>query len=262
MPLDADAHRARRAFVVADDLRVDAEAGVGEHHMRDERRQQQDDDRRRHAERPSLPEPDDLRGQAVDRNAVAQHQREAARDAEHAERDDEWRDRALGDEEAVDARRSNAPVARQPRIPIHQGRSRLEVSIAPTTPESARIEPTERSMPADEMTNVMPIASTPNTDVDSRMLRTLETERKAFDRTAISDAEHGEDDQQFEPRRAAAAGEALRATTAGAAVAESRSSAKPSPRSGDRAAGQCVRRPAARRWPTSRIAASGPCSPR
>src|SRR5208337_972696 len=80
----------------------------------------------------------------------------------------------------------NAPIARHPAIPIHQGRSRLEVSIAPTTPDSARIDPTDRSMPADEMTKVMPIASTPNTDVESRMLRTFETERKAFDSAAIT----------------------------------------------------------------------------
>ena len=33
-------------------------------------------------------------------------------------------------------------------------------------------------MPAEEITKVMPIASTPNTEVDSRMLRKLETERK------------------------------------------------------------------------------------
>ena len=41
-------------------------------------------------------------------------------------------------------------------------------------------------MPADEMTKVMPIANTPNTDVESRMLRTLETERKTFDSAAIA----------------------------------------------------------------------------
>ena len=80
----------------------------------------------------------------------------------------------------------NAPVARQPTMPIDQGRPRLEVSIAPTTPESARIEPTERSMPAEQITKVMPIASTPNTEVESRMLRKLETERKAFDSIAIA----------------------------------------------------------------------------
>ncbi len=58
--------------------------------------------------------------------------------------------------------------------------------MAPTTPESASIEPTERSMPAEQMTKVMPIANTPNTDVDSRILRMLETERKAFDSSDIA----------------------------------------------------------------------------
>src|SRR5271165_1217746 len=80
----------------------------------------------------------------------------------------------------------NAPIARQPAMPTHQGRSRLEVSMAPTTPDSARIEPTERSIPAEQMTKVMPIASTPNTEVDRRILRTLETERKALDSAAIT----------------------------------------------------------------------------
>src|SRR5271157_2519783 len=70
-------------------------------------------------------------------------------------------------------------------MPTHHGQSRFEVRIAPTTPESARIEPTERSMPAEEITKVMPIASTPNTDVDRRMLRMLETERNAFESIAI-----------------------------------------------------------------------------
>ena len=58
--------------------------------------------------------------------------------------------------------------------------------MAPATPDSARIDPTDRSMPADEMTKVMPIASTPKTDVDRRMLRTLETERKTSDSAAIA----------------------------------------------------------------------------
>src|SRR5580692_1817866 len=79
----------------------------------------------------------------------------------------------------------SAPIARQPSTPTHQGRSKLDVSMAPATPESASIDPTERSMPADEITKVIPIAKTPNTDVESRMLRTLETERKAFDSIAI-----------------------------------------------------------------------------
>src|ERR1700728_3371239 len=80
----------------------------------------------------------------------------------------------------------SAPIARQPSTPTHQGRSKLEVSMAPATPESASIDPTERSMPAEEMTKVIPIAKTPNTEVESRMLRILETERKAFDSIAIA----------------------------------------------------------------------------
>ena len=36
------------------------------------------------------------------------------------------------------------------------------------------------------MTNVMPIANVPNTAVESRMLRILETEKKTFDSIAIT----------------------------------------------------------------------------
>ena len=59
-----------------------------------------------------------------------------------------------------------------------------------------------------QMTKVMPIASTPNTDVDSRMLRTLETERKSVRQRRHHRAKHGEDDQRFEANRRAA-GDAL-----------------------------------------------------
>src|SRR6185437_8644819 len=79
-----------------------------------------------------------------------------------------------------------APAAKQPRMPTHQGRPRLEVSSAPTTPARPRIDPTDRSIPAEQMTNVCPIADTPNTEVDNRMLRRLEPERKTFDRRAIA----------------------------------------------------------------------------
>src|ERR1700677_3581297 len=75
----------------------------------------------------------------------------------------------------------SAPIARQPRTPTHQGRSKLEVRIAPATPESASIDPTERSMPADEITNVIPIAKTPNTEDESGRLRQLEPEQRAFE---------------------------------------------------------------------------------
>ena len=45
--------------------------------------------------------------------------------------------------------------------------------MPPKTPAAATIEPTERSMPAVAMTNVMPIASTPTTLACVSMLRTL-----------------------------------------------------------------------------------------
>src|ERR1700740_2526863 len=66
----------------------------------------------------------------------------------------------------------------QAKIPTGQGRSRLLTARQPTTPEKAMSEPTERSMPAEEMTKVMPIAMTPSVAVASRMLRALETLRK------------------------------------------------------------------------------------
>ena len=40
-------------------------------------------------------------------------------------------------------------------------------------------------MPAEQMTKVMPIASTPNTDVDRRILRKLETEKNTLDSVAM-----------------------------------------------------------------------------
>ena len=45
--------------------------------------------------------------------------------------------------------------------------------IPPKTPAAATIEPTERSMPAVAITNVMPIASTPTTLAWVSMFRTL-----------------------------------------------------------------------------------------
>ena len=45
--------------------------------------------------------------------------------------------------------------------------------MPPKTPAAATIEPTERSMPAVAITNVMPIASTPTTLAWVSMLRTL-----------------------------------------------------------------------------------------
>ena len=49
------------------------------------------------------------------------------------------------------------------------------IMIPPKTPAAATIEPTERSMPAVAMTNVMPMASTPITLAWVSMLRMLST---------------------------------------------------------------------------------------
>src|SRR5271166_2362482 len=146
-----------------------------------------------------------------------------------------------------------APVARQPRIPAHHGQSRFEVSMAPATPDSARIEPTDRSMPADEMTKDMPIASTPNTDVDRRMLRTLETERKTFDSAAI--ATQSATSTTSDSNRTAAAPAKRSRQDAGAAGLEVEVM-KPSSKGGEAARYQ----PTGGLDLTSRIAASGPCS--
>ena len=50
----------------------------------------------------------------------------------------------------------------------------------------ARTEPTDRSMPAEEMTKVAPIARTPMTEVARRMLRKFETLRKNGERIDIA----------------------------------------------------------------------------
>ena len=154
--------------------------------MGDERGQQKNDHRDGHAERTTLSEPGHLRREAIDRDAVAEHQRETARHPEHAEGDDEGRNVALGDEKAVDG----AGEARRPR-----GSRECRSTMASRGLRSASRRRRRKARgssrrtdrcPADEMTKVMPIASTPNTDVDRRMLRMLETERKALDRNAIT----------------------------------------------------------------------------
>ena len=78
------------------------------------------------------------------------------------------------------------------------GRPRLAVASAPTTPDSPTIEPTERSMPAEQMTKVMPIASTPNTEVDRTMLKKLETERNTGDRNRHDGGQRRQHQQRLE----------------------------------------------------------------
>ena len=53
------------------------------------------------------------------------------------------------------------------------------------------------------MTNVMPIAKTPKTEVESRMFRMLETDRKTFDSIAIATQRTASTISNFEPHGAA-----------------------------------------------------------
>ena len=71
-----------------------------------------------------------------------------------------------------------APASRLAGIAVIQGRSSPLTASAPTTPEKPTTEPSERSMPAAQITKVAPTASTPITAVASRMLRKLEMLRK------------------------------------------------------------------------------------
>ena len=84
MALDVDAGGAGRRLVVADHQRVDAEAGVDQDEVRHHGEDEEDDDRHRDAAGPSLAEPDDRRVEPIAGGAVGQHQRNAARHAEHA----------------------------------------------------------------------------------------------------------------------------------------------------------------------------------
>ena len=73
------------------------------------------------------------------------------------------------------------------------------IRIPPNTPAAATIEPTDRSMPAVAITNVMPIASTPTTLACVSMLRTLSQVGN------VSGFEDRAGDEQQRRRRAASA---------------------------------------------------------
>ena len=60
-----------------------------------------------------------------------------------------------------------------PSAPSRNARLPESANCPPTTAAAATIEPTERSMPAVAMTNVMPIARTPITELWRRTLRML-----------------------------------------------------------------------------------------
>ena len=97
----------------------------------------------------------------ADRRLVAHLQRQAAGDRQHRQRGDERHDLAVGDGGGVDAaEQQTEPEGDEDE---RRRRRRCRPSSRPATPAAATIEPTERSMPAVAITNVMPIASTPTT---------------------------------------------------------------------------------------------------
>ena len=79
-----------------------------------------------------------------------------------------------------------APVAMAATIAIGQDRPSGPTMVPPTTALSARIEPTDRSIAAMQMTNVIPSAMMPMTDVASRMLIRLRMVRKYGDKNDVT----------------------------------------------------------------------------
>ena len=124
-------------------------------------------------ERPGVAERAAVEVEQADRQLVVEQQRQPPRDREHRERRDERHHAAVGDRDRVDR------AEQQSRS---RARREMNVNVVPfgstsTAAEQARprrrIEPTDRSMPAVAITNVMPIASTPTTLAWVSMLRTL-----------------------------------------------------------------------------------------
>ena len=172
-----------------------------EHDMGDERAEQQDDDGRRHAERTPLSEEDDRVRQAVDRQAVGETSASprATPSMPSVTMNGGIAPRVIRKPLTKPAA---VPAARQARMPIGQGRGKSTSSTHPHTPDRASTEPSERSMPAEEMTKVAPIASTPMTEVASRMLRKLETDKEIGRKHRHDGAERGKNEQRLdaEPR--------------------------------------------------------------
>ena len=112
-----------------------------------------------------------------DRPSFGEEQRGAARDAHHAERDDERRQAAPADERAVEQAAADADGERR-RQRDDQAVGRPAAAMPSTTPDSATIDPTDRSMPPERITNVMPTATMALMLVCWAMLSRFETVRK------------------------------------------------------------------------------------
>ena len=129
----------------------------------------------KHAADDHVAEIDEGLWQTGDGRVVAHHARRAAGDVEHAEGDDEGRQLPLLDTPKPLIAPQSAPTPMQPRSASgteNQAGKILSVMIsAPTTVQSARTEPTERSMPPVRITNVMPEAKTVLMAICTKILR-------------------------------------------------------------------------------------------
>ena len=114
-------------------------------------------------------------GRHVDRLLVREPLRDAARDAEHAERDDERHDAERRDHHAVDDA-DHAAGRRRRRAARAPAAIRLLMPSAVMTPVSAIVAPTDRSMPPLTMIIVMPIA--PSADDDRLREDDAQVERR------------------------------------------------------------------------------------
>ena len=73
----------------------------------------------------------------------------------------------------------------QAKMPKIQLSSNWFITTAPATPANPITDPTDRSSPAELITNVEPIASIPITEVARRMFRKFEMLRKYGDKRDI-----------------------------------------------------------------------------
>ena len=143
------------------------------------------------------PSSGDRVGHAAHRRvADRQLERETAADAERGERDDEgMRQASEHVDEAVDGA-DRAPRERaSPGSPAARNRSTRNTS-PPMTVASARLAPTERSMPRVRMTRCWPIATMAMTAVWARMLPILPGFRKFGVSRLITRDERDEDEQR------------------------------------------------------------------
>ena len=157
---------------------------------------------RRDAQHPSGRQRAELLAEAGDRAALGQHQRRAAGDAHHAERGDERRQAPVGHQQPVGEAAGQPRGERDARSPAAPAALR-RAPCASAIPDSASTDPTDKSMPPDTITNVMPTATIALIDVCSRTFSRFDTVRKCGVDAHSTSAERDQAGERPElPRRA------------------------------------------------------------